>query len=95
MNRMAESKHILEMIRGGNFSFSDHGSQRSLERALPVSEIIHMANNLIYSEWRESTQSHLFVGKRTNGDGGGFVVVKRNGVVVVTVFKRTLKKWEK
>jgi hypothetical protein len=95
MDASAEGKELLELIKAGNFSYSDHGSQRSLERALPVSEIIHIAAHLIYSRWQEETRTHLFVGRRTNGEGGGFSAVKRNGAVIVTVFKRKLKKWEK
>lgn len=95
MDRAAETKDILDQIKKGSFSYSDHGNQRSLERAIPVSEIVSIANHLNYSKWQEKEQTHLFVGQRTNGQGGGFTAVSRNGVIIVTVFKRKLKKGEK
>jgi hypothetical protein len=92
---MEESKTILDKIKSGEFSYSDHGNDRALERSLSVEDLIHIANNLIRWEWQENIQTHLYIGYRTNGQGAGFSAVLRSDVIIVTIFKRKLKNREK
>ena len=91
----AEAQKIVSEIKLGRFSYSDHANVRSLERSLPVSEIIYISNHLRSWAWQEDKKTYLFIGDRINGKAGGFSAVNRDGVIIITVFKRTLKKWEK
>ena len=95
MDRLAEKLEIITKIKKEEFSYSDHGNIRALERSLPVSEIVHIAKHLIRWEWQENIKTHLFIGPLTNGKGGGFSAVIRDDVIIVTVFRRKIKKWEK
>ncbi|MEO5971014.1 MAG: hypothetical protein ABIQ95_13880 [Bdellovibrionia bacterium] len=86
---------IVSEIQAGRFSYSDHANLRSLERSLPVSEIIYISHHLRSWAWQEDKKTYLFIGDRLNGKAGGFSAVNRDGVIIITVFKRSLKKWEK
>lgn len=91
----AEAKEILEAVMTGNFLLKTHAGTRSLERALPIKEIQHIAETVFRHRWQEAKATHEFIGKRSNGKGAGFSAKKDDsGIWVVTVFKRTLKKKE-
>jgi hypothetical protein len=95
VNRNAEAVEILAAIKAGEFLLKTHAGTRSLERALPVHEIQHIAETAISHEWQETKGTHQFIGYRSNGKGAGFTAKREeSGVWVVTVFKRTLKKKE-
>lgn len=90
-----EAQKILSEIQEGRFSYSDHANLRSLDRSLPVNEIICISKHLRSWAWQEDKKTYLFIGDRLNGKAGGFSAVNRNGVIIITIFKRTLKSWEK
>ena len=87
-----EAKEVLEAVKTGSFLLKIHAGARSLERALPVKEILHIAETAFQHRWQEAKGTHEFVGQRSDGKGAGFSAKKEDsGVWVVTVFKRTLK----
>lgn len=90
-----EARHILREVKLGNFSFSLHADQRSLRRVLSKEEIVQVAVRLVYWKWQEDHQTYLFVGELVDGKGAGFTAVIEKGVVIVTVFHRRLKNWER
>jgi len=94
INRHLEAQRILREVKRGNFSFSLHAGQRSLMRALSKEQIIRASENLIYWKWQDDHETYLFVGRLVDGNGAGFTAVIEKNVVIVTVFRRRLKRWE-
>lgn len=95
MNRITEARQIIEAVKAGNFSLRVHARLRSAERALPVEEIQSIAATAVEWLWQDDRQTHKFLGYRRNGRGGGFTAVLDGGAVIVTVFKRSLNRWER
>jgi len=95
MNRHQEARQILRDVKRGKFSFSLHADSRSLVRVLSKEQIIQVAEGLLYWKWQDEHETYLFVGRLADGKGAGFSAVIEKGVVIVTVFRRKLKNWER
>ena len=95
MTRASESKLILNRIKSDDFFLVQHANQRSNERGITKENIIHCARTCFHWEWQEKHGTHLFLGLFNESEHGGFTVVLRDQVLVITVFKRKLNQWEK
>ena len=94
VSRHQEAQKILRAVKSGAYSFSLHAGDRSLTRALSKEQIAGVAANLVYWKWQDDHQTYLFVGRLDDRQGAGFTAVIDSGVVVVTVFRRRIKKRE-
>jgi len=96
MSRATEGQKILKYVRDGRFRLLRHAEQRSREREVFVEQVVHCAMTCFHWEWQEDHQTHLYLGFFTAATNpGGFTAVFLDEVLVVTVFKRKLTKWEK
>jgi len=95
MDRDAEAKKILKLVADGRFKMAEHTFVRGNERGISRQQIIHCAEHCIYHKWQDSQETHLFVGYLDISATGGFSAVIRSGVIIVTVFRRRLTRWEK
>ncbi len=95
MDRNGEARKIMKLVASGKFKMAEHTFTRSQERGISRQQIIHCAQNCIYSKWQEDHESHLFIGYIDTEVPGGFSAVLRSGVIIVTIFKRRLTRWEK
>jgi hypothetical protein len=95
MSRSYEAQEILKAVIEGNFTMKFHADQRSAERTITVAEIQNIARTVTAWKFQEEKQTHWFVGYRTEGKGGGFTAVLEDGVWIVTVFKRALKRHQR
>lgn len=93
--RHQEAQQILREIRKRRFSFSLHAEARGFRRALSTHQVIEVAKNVVYWTWQADHETYLFVGRLADSKGAGFSAVVENGVVIVTVFRRKLKHWER
>jgi hypothetical protein len=95
MNRQLEATKILDAVIAGNFLMRTHADQRRLQRSISMEEIARVARTSFEWRWQESKQTHLFIGYRDAEmtKGGGFsAVMDESGAVIVTIFKRRLRK---
>ncbi len=90
-----ESREILQRVKAGQFSLLQHASDRSKQRGVFIEQIIHCAETCFHWRWQPNHKTHLFLGYLAEGRSGGFTAVLLDKVLVVTVFKRRLTKWEK
>ena len=95
MWREAEAKSILNLVIAGHFKMAEHTFVRANERAISRRQIIHCAEQCIYYKWQEINGTHLFVGHLDAEATGGFSAAVRDGVIIVTVFRRRLTRWER
>ncbi len=95
MNRDQQAQEILKRIRADDFILLLHAAKRSDERSIGKENVIYCANTCFHWEWQEDHSTHLFLGLLNQTESGGFTAVLRDQVLVVTVFKRRLTKWEK
>jgi len=95
MSSSSEAKDILRLVASGVFKMAEHAYGRSIERSISRAQIIHCARHCLHHSWQESHGTYLFVGYLDSSSTGGFSAVLKDGVVIVTVFRRRLTKWEK
>lgn len=95
MDTEVEAKKILKLVSDGKFKMAEHTFTRGNERGISRQQIIHCAQHCIYHKWQEDRGTHLFVGYLEAEVPGGFSAVLRSGVIIVTIFKRRLTRWEK
>ncbi|HAR43105.1 MAG TPA: hypothetical protein DCS07_10840 [Bdellovibrionales bacterium] len=69
--------------------------QRSLQRSLSRTQVIEVAHQILYWDWQTETETYLFIGRTDGKNGAGFTAVIDETVVIVTVFRRKLKNWER
>ena len=90
-----EGQNILGRVKEGRFRLLQHAEQRSQERGVFVDQVIHCAKTCFHWQWQENHKTHLYLGFLADNKPGGFTAVFLDEVLVVTVFKRKLTKWEK
>ena len=95
MDKDAEAKKILRLVAEGRFKMAEHTFVRSSERGISRKQIVHCAEAYIYHKWQDTKGTHLFIGRLDANTTGGFSAVIRDGVIIVTVFRRSLTRWEK
>ena len=95
MEKADEAGEILRLVAVGEFKIAEHTFNRGAERGISREQIIHCAAHCIYHKWQESQGTHIFVGFLDANASGGFSAVMRSGVIIVTVFRRRLSRWEK
>jgi len=95
MNLSEEGQEILQRVKEGRFRLLEHAGQRSVERGVFVEQVIRCAKTCFHWKWQEDHKTHLYLGFFTEDKPGGFTAVFLDEVLVVTVFKRKLTKWEK
>lgn len=95
MDLNKEAQAILQQVKSGHFRLLHHATQRSQERGVFIEQVIHCAKTCFHWEWQETHKTHLFLGFFNKDQPGGFTAVLLDEVLVVTVFKRKLSKWEK
>jgi hypothetical protein len=92
MDRQAEAQTIIDAVLADNFVWSTHAGERALERGISTAGLQNLARTYTEWRWQEAPGTHLFKGLLLDGKGGGFSAKLDGSVVVVTVFKRKLKK---
>lgn len=90
-----EGQRILSRVKGGHFRLRLHAEQRSQERGIFKEMVIHCAKTCFHWEWQDDHRTHLYLGFLVEDKPGGFTAVLLDEVLIVTVFKRKLTKWEK
>lgn len=95
MDLSEEGQIILDAVKEGRFRLLQHAQRRGQERGVFVEQVIHCAKTCFHWEWQEIHETHLYLGYFTEDRPGGFTAVLLDEVLVVTVFKRNLTKWEK
>lgn len=96
VEREADAKEILRLVGQGLFEMTEHAFGRSSSRGITSGQIIHCARHCISHSWQEEHGTYLFVGYLDQEkNAGGFSAILHAGVVIVTVFRRRLTKWEK
>ncbi len=96
MKGEADAKLILRLVSQGLFEMTEHAFARLHTRGITRSQIIHCAKHCISRQWQADHGTYLFIGYLDDEqNAGGFSALFRDGVVIVTVFRRRLTKWEK
>ena len=95
MNHDRSAKLILNRIKADDFFFVQHANLRSDERGITKANILRCAATCFHWEWQEKHSTYLFLGEFNEAEHGGFTAILRDQVLVITVFKRRLSKWEK
>lgn len=95
MTRDQEAQSILKRIKADDFFLLQHADQRSQERGITKDNIIQCAKTCFHWEWQEKHGTHFFLGSFNESEEGGFTAVLKDQVLVVTIFRRRLKQWEK
>jgi hypothetical protein len=95
MSTQKEANEILKRVKANNFNLLLHANERSKERSISKENVINCAKTCFHWEWQEEHRTHVFLGKLDDETTGGFTAVLRDEVLVVTVFKRRLSKWER
>lgn len=89
------ASEILRLVGQGLFEMTEHAFQRATTRGITRDQIIHCAQHCIRHRWQEGKGTYIFIGYlNSEKDAGGFAAVLREAVVIVTVFRRRLTKWE-
>jgi len=95
MNKEKEAKEILKQVKANNFNLLLHAGKRAIERNISKESVINCAKTCFYWEWQEDHNTYLFLGQLNSDETGGFSAIIRDDVLVVTIFKRRLTKWER
>ncbi len=95
MKLRSDAQQILDRVKAGRFRLLRHASVRSQERGIFIEQVIHCADTCFHWRWQDDRKTHLFLGFLDKERPGGFTAVILDEVLVVTVFKRKLTKWEK
>lgn len=95
MNLSEEGQKILQQVKAGRFRLLQHALKRGQERGVFVDEVMRCAQTCFHWQWQEDHKTHLYLGFFAVDKPGGFTAVLLDEVLVVTVFKRKLTKWEK
>lgn len=95
MDLSEQAQEILLRVKEGRFRLLEHAMGRSRERGVFVEHVIQCAKTCFHWQWQENHRTHLYLGFFSGDKPGGFTAVYLDEVLVVTVFKRKLTKWEK
>ena len=95
MDHERDARLILKKIKMDDFFLLQHANTRASERGLTKNSVIECAKTCFHYEWQETSETYLFLGSFNDSEDGGFSAVLRDQVLVVTVFRRRLTKWER